>query len=117
MYGSKVIAALKCLNKAKNTLFLYLKQYVIVYYDQIIPHLAGRVFSCSKNLISHSLSLNLQDFSAVLHFYSGLVLFRLKIKVNSESLSKRIPFLLGMRTVLENNGGFKFESLFEIQYL
>ena len=48
----------------------------------VIPsHMAGRVFSGSKNLISHSLSLIHQDFSAILHFYTGLVLFRLeKIK-------------------------------------
>jgi len=44
-------------------------------------HLAGRVFSGSKNLISQSLSLNHQDFSAVWHFNNGLVLFRLEKKV------------------------------------
>ena len=42
-------------------------------------HLAGMVFSGSKNLISHSLSLNHQDFSAVWHFYGGLVLFPLSL--------------------------------------
>ena len=34
----------------------------------------------TKNLISHLLSLNHQDFKAVWHFYGGLVLFRLEKK-------------------------------------
>ena len=41
----------------------------------IYTHLAQRVISGPKKLISPSLSLNVQDSSAMRHLHNGLVLF------------------------------------------